>query len=41
MIAAGDTVFHLVGKDRIEPARMTDVEPHRVGFKIGEISGSF
>jgi len=24
LIAAGETVFHLVGKDRIEPARMTD-----------------
>jgi uncharacterized protein (DUF488 family) len=24
LIAAGESVFHLVGKDRIEPARMTD-----------------
>src|ERR1700746_2877538 len=24
LIAAGETVFHIVGKDRIEPARMTD-----------------
>src|SRR6266404_585291 len=24
LIAAGETVFHVLGKDRIEPARMTD-----------------
>jgi uncharacterized protein (DUF488 family) len=24
LIAAGETVFHILGKDRIEPARMTD-----------------
>jgi len=24
LIAAGEAVFHLVGKDRVEPARMTD-----------------
>ena len=23
LIAAGETVFHILGKDRIEPARMT------------------
>jgi len=24
LIAAGETVFHLIGKDRIEPARLTE-----------------
>jgi uncharacterized protein (DUF488 family) len=24
LIAAGETVFHILGRDRIDPARMTD-----------------
>jgi uncharacterized protein (DUF488 family) len=29
LIAAGETVFHLLGKDRIEPARMTEAAKSR------------
>ena len=29
LIAAGETVFHILGKDRIEPARMTDAAKPR------------
>jgi uncharacterized protein (DUF488 family) len=29
LIAAGETVFHILGKDRIEPARMTEAAQRR------------
>jgi len=29
LIAASETVFHILGKDRIEPARMTDAAKPR------------
>jgi uncharacterized protein (DUF488 family) len=34
LIAAGETVFHILGKDRIEPARMTDAAKPRAGGSL-------
>jgi uncharacterized protein (DUF488 family) len=35
LIAAGETVFHLLGKDRIEPARMTEAAQRRDEGSLG------
>ena len=34
LIAAGETVFHILGKDRIEPARITDAAKPRPGGSL-------
>jgi uncharacterized protein (DUF488 family) len=35
LIAAGETVFHILGKDRIEPARMTEAAQRRDEGSLG------
>jgi uncharacterized protein (DUF488 family) len=34
LIAAGETVFHILGKDRIDPARITDAAKPRLGGSL-------